>query len=101
MGEYGASVGDLEASNADRNESGGISSRQSTEKLKETRIRSKRSVVKRRITTTLRKLEEFVSKSGSKTMIKGYVNNLFEYLREAEALNNELVDLVYESEHKF
>ena len=38
--------------------------------LEEARIRSKRSVVKRRIITTLRKLEGLVSKFGSKTIIK-------------------------------
>ena len=68
--------------------------------LEETRIRSKRSVVKRRITTTLRKLEGLVSKFGSKTIIKGYVNNLSEYLKEAEALNTQLLALVHESEHE-
>ncbi len=68
--------------------------------LEETRIRSKRSVIKRRITTTLRKLEGLVSKSGSKTIIKGYVNNLSEYLKEAEALNTQLLALVRESEQE-
>ena len=90
----------LQAENVEGSEFGGVSSKKSTGELKETRIRSKRSVVKRRITTTLRKLEELIAKTGSKTMIKGYVNNLFEYLNEAECLNNELLAFVHENEHE-
>ena len=41
-----------------------------------------------------------MSKFGSKTIIKGYVNNLSEYLKEAEALNTQLLGLVHESEHE-
>jgi hypothetical protein len=33
-------------------------------------------------------------------LIKGYVNNLSEYLKEAEALNTQLLALVHESEHE-
>ena len=33
-------------------------------------------------------------------MIKGYVNNLSEYLKEAESLNNELLAFVHENEHE-
>ena len=65
----------LQAANVEGSEFGGVSSKKSTGELKEIRIRSKRSVVKRRITTTLRKLEELIAQTGSKTMIKGYVNN--------------------------
>ena len=90
----------IQAENVEGSEFGGVSSKKSTGELKETRIRSKRSVVKRRITTTLRKLEELIAKTGSKTVIKGYVNNLFEYLNEAECLNNELLAFVHENEHE-
>ena len=89
-----------EANIVEENELGGVSSKQSTWDLQESRIRSKRSVVKRRITTTLRKLDEFVAKSGSRTLIKEYVSNLSEYLKEAETLNNELLAHVNESEHE-
>ena len=61
----------LQAENVEERGFGGVSSKKSPGELMETRIRSKRSVVKRRITTTLRKLEELISKTGSKTMIKG------------------------------
>ena len=90
----------LQAENVEESKFGGVSSKKSIGELMETRIRSKRSVVKRRITTTLRKLEELISKTGSKTMIKGYVNNLSEYLKEAESLNNELLAFVHENEHE-
>ena len=73
---------------------------QSTGSWEATSIRSKRSVIKRRITTTLRKLNVLLSQSGGKTLIKGYVNNLLDYLKEAANLNDRLLALVQESEQE-
>ncbi|CAB4007368.1 Hypothetical predicted protein [Paramuricea clavata] len=58
------SVHGSEANRVVENEFGSVS-------LEETRIRSNRSIVKRTIATTLRKLEGIVSKFGGKTIIKG------------------------------
>ena len=63
-------------------------------------IRSKRTVIKRRITTTIRKLDSLLLDRGSKTAIKGYVNNVTQYLREAELLNDRLAACEGESEHE-
>jgi hypothetical protein len=84
----------------DKNVIGGALLKESIGDSNEARFRSKRSVVKRRITTTLRTLEALLLNYGSKTMIKGYVNNLSQYLREAEFLNNGLLGLVPENEHE-
>ena len=48
----------------------------------------------------MRKLDQLLLENGGKTLIKGYVNNLMEYLKEAEALNDRLLALVQESEHE-
>ena len=41
-----------------------------------------------------------MSQSGGKTLIKGYVNNLLDYLKEAANLNDRLLALVQESEQE-
>ena len=48
-----------------------------------TSLKNKRAAVKRRITNTLKKLESTIEQYGRKAIIRGYVNNLQEYLKVA------------------
>ena len=63
-------------------------------------LKDKRAVVKRRITNTLKKLDSTIAQYGRKAIIRGYVNNLQEYLIEAKDLNDELVSVIPENEHE-
>ena len=63
-------------------------------------LKNKRAAVKRRITNTLEKLESTIEQYGRKAIIRGYVNNLQEYLIEAKYLNDELVSVISENEHE-
>ena len=63
-------------------------------------LKNKRATVKRRITNTLKKLDSTVEQYGRKAIIRGYVNNLQEYLIEAKDLNDELVSVIPENEHE-
>ena len=63
-------------------------------------LKNKRANVKRRITNTLKKLDSTVEQYGRKAIIRGYVNNLQEYLIEAKDLNDELVSVIPENEHE-
>lgn len=58
----------------------------------------KGAAVKRRITNTLKKLDSTIEQYGRKAIIRGYVNNLQEYLIEAKDLNDELVSLISSKE---
>ena len=57
-------------------------------------LKNKRATVKRRITNTLKKFDSTVEQYGRKAIIRGYVNNLQEYLIEAKDLNDELVSVI-------
>ena len=61
-------------------------------------LKHKRAAVKRRITNTLKKLDSTIEQYGRKAIIRGYVNNLQEYLIEAKDLNDELVSLISSKE---
>ena len=63
-------------------------------------LKNKHAAVKRRITNTLKKLDSTIEQYGRKAIIHGYVNNLQEYLIEAEGLNDELVSVIPENEHE-
>ena len=63
-------------------------------------LKNKRAAVKRRITNTLKKLESTIEQYGRKAIIRGYVNNLQEYLNKAKGLNDELVSVIPENEHE-
>ena len=63
-------------------------------------LKNKRAAVKRRITNTLEKFESTIEQYGRKAIIRGYVNNLQEYLIEAKYLNDELVSVISENEHE-
>ena len=63
-------------------------------------LKNKCAAVKRRITNTLKKLESTIEQYGRRAIIRGYVNNLQEYLNEAKYLNVELVSLIPENEHE-
>ena len=63
-------------------------------------LKNKRFTVKRRITNTLKKLDSAIEQYGQKAIIRGYVNNLQEYLIEVKDLNDELVSVIPENEHK-
>ena len=63
-------------------------------------LKHKRAAVKRRITNTLKKLDSTIEQYGGKAIIRGYVNNLQEYLMEAKDLNDELVSGSPEIEHE-
>ena len=63
-------------------------------------LKNKHATVKRRITNTVKKLDSTVEQYGRKAIIRGYVNNLQEYLIEAKDLNDELVSVIPENEHK-
>ena len=63
-------------------------------------LKHKHAAVKRRITNTLKKLDSTIEQYGRKAIIRGYVNNLQEYLIEAKGLNDELVSVIPENEHE-
>ena len=63
-------------------------------------LKNKCATVKRRITNTLKKLDSTVEQYGQKAIIRGYVNNLQEYLIEGKDLNDELVSVIPENEHE-
>ena len=63
-------------------------------------LKNKRAAVKRRITNTLKKLDSTIEQYGRKAIIRGYVNNLQEYIIEAKDLNDELVSVIPENEHE-
>ena len=63
-------------------------------------LENKRAAVKRRITNTLKKLDSTIEQYGRKAIIRGYVNNLQEYLIEAKGLNDVLVSVIPENEHE-
>ena len=63
-------------------------------------FKNKRAAVKRRITNTLKKLDSTIEQYGRKAIIRGYVNNLQEYLKEAKDLNDELIPVIPEKEHE-
>ena len=63
-------------------------------------LKHKRAAVKRRITNTLKKLDSTIEQYGRKAIIRGYVNNLQEYLMEAKDFNDELVSVSPEIEHE-
>ena len=65
-----------------------------------TSLKNKRAAVKRRITNTLKKLESTIEQYGRKAIIRGYVNNLQEYLNEAKGLNDKLISVIPETEHE-
>ena len=62
--------------------------------------KTKRAVVKRRITNTLKKLQGTIEQYGRKSIIRGYVNILEESLNEAQVLNNQLLAMLPEQEHE-
>lgn len=57
-------------------------------------------MVKRRITNTLKKLQGAIEQYGRKSIICGYINILKESLNEEQVLNNQLLDMLPEQEHK-
>lgn len=63
-------------------------------------LKNKHAAVNRRITNTLKKLDSTIEQYGRKAIIRGYVNNLQEYLKEAKDLNDELIPVIPEKEHK-
>ena len=63
-------------------------------------LKNKGAAVKRRITNTLKKLDSTIEQYGRKAIIRGYVNNLQEYLKEAKDLNDELISVIPEKEHE-
>ena len=63
-------------------------------------LQNKRAAVKRRITNTLKKLDSTIEQYGRKAIIRGYVNNLQEYLKEAKDLNDGLISVIPEKEHE-
>ena len=63
-------------------------------------VKNKHAAVKRRITNTLKKLDSTIEQYGRKAIIRGYVNNLQEYLKEAKDLNDELISVIPEKEHE-
>lgn len=63
-------------------------------------LKSKRAAVKRRISNTLKKLDSTIEQYGREAIIRGYVNNLQEYLIEVKDLNDELVSVIPENEHE-
>ena len=73
---------------ADENDSGEL---ESAERSTIATVKTKRAVVKRRITNTLKKLQGTIEQYGRKSIIRGYVNILEESLNEAQVLNNQLL----------
>ena len=73
---------------ADENDSGEL---ESAERSPIATVKTKRAVVKRSITKTLKKLQGTIEQYGRKSIIRGYVNILEESLNEAQVLNNQLL----------
>lgn len=63
-------------------------------------MKTKRAVVKRRITNILKKLLGAIEQYGRKSIICGHANILEESLNEAQVLNNQLLDMLPEQEHE-
>ena len=63
-------------------------------------VKTKRAVVKRRITNTLKKLQGTIEQYGRKSIILGYVNILEESRNKAQVLNNQLLAMLPEQEHE-
>ena len=82
---------------ADENDSGEL---ESAERSAITTVKTKRAVVKRRITNTLKKLQGTIEQTGRKSIICSYVNILEESLNEAQVLNNQLLAMLPEQEHE-
>ena len=82
---------------ADENDSGEL---ESAERSTIATVKTKRAVVKRRITNTLKKLQGTIEQYGRKSIIRGYVNILEESLNEAQVLNNQLLAMLPEQEHE-
>ena len=82
---------------ADENDSGEL---ESAERSTIATVKTKRAVVNRRITNTLKKLQGTIEQYGRKSIIRGYVNILEESLNEAQVLNNQLLAMLPEQEHE-
>ena len=82
---------------ADENDSGEL---ESAERSTIATVKTKRAVVERRITNTLKKIQGPIEQNGRKSIISGYVNILEESLNEAQVLNNQLLAMLPEHEHK-
>ena len=65
-----------------------------------TSLKYKRAAVKRRVTNTLKKLDDSVEQYGRKAIIRGYVNILRESLKEKKDLNDQVIALLPENEHE-
>ena len=63
-------------------------------------MKTKRAVVKRRITNTLKKLQGAIEQYGRKSIIRGCINILEGSLNEAQVLNNQLLDMLPEQAHE-
>lgn len=81
----------------DENDSGEL---ESAERSAIATVKTKRAVVKRRITNTLKRLQGAIEQYGRKSIIRRYVNILEESLDEAQVLNNQLLDMLPEQEHE-
>ena len=81
----------------DENDSGEL---ESAERSAIATVKTKRAVVKRRITNTLMRLQGAIEQYGRKSIIRRYVNILEESLDEAQVLNNQLLDMLPEQEHE-
>lgn len=63
-------------------------------------LKTKRPVVKRRITNTLKKLQCSIEEYGRKLIIRCYVNILEQSLKEAQVLNDCLIAVLPENEQE-
>ena len=63
-------------------------------------LKTRRAVVKRRITNTLKKIQGTIEQYRREAIIRGYVNILEESLKEAQVLNDQLVAMLPENEHE-
>ena len=63
-------------------------------------LKYKRAAVKRKVTNTLKKLDDSVKQYGRKAIIRGYVNILRESLKEEKDLNDQVIALLPENEHE-
>ena len=82
---------------ADKNDSDEL---ESAERSTIATVKTKRAVLKRRITNALKKLHGMIEQYGRKSFIRGYVNILEESLNEAQVLNNQLLAMLPEQEHE-
>ena len=82
---------------ADENDSGEL---ESAERSTIATVKTKRAVVKRRSTNTLKKLPGMIEQYGRKSIIRGYVNILEESFNEAQVWNNQLLAMLPEQEHE-